>query len=104
MDCVPRVRRRSQSGSSTTCAHSGGFGELDWILGSSSYALLDEKHFIYSLFRDGRAQIYLVDLGKRTFREPGAGYSTCYIRSIRHVSKGQVVFWGKMNNTEYMVV
>jgi len=78
------------------------FGELDWVLGLSSYALLEENYFIYSSFRDGQAQIYLVDLGKRTSRELDTPYA--YIRSVRHVSKGQVVFLGKMTNAEDMVV
>lgn len=78
------------------------FGELDWVLGLSSYALLDDKNAIYSSFRNGRAQMYLVHLDKRTFRALPTPYVS--IQFVRHVSKGKVVFWGKKSDDEGVVV
>ena len=78
------------------------FGELDWSLGLSSYALFDDDNVVYSSFRNGRAQIYLVDLVNRTFRELETPYAL--IRFIRHVSKGKVTFLGKMSNSEDAVI
>jgi hypothetical protein len=78
------------------------FGELDWFLGLLSYALLDDTRVVYSSFRNGRAQIYLVDLERCIFRPLEAPYAC--IQFIRHVSKGKVAFLGRKSDEGSVVV
>ncbi|KAJ7207938.1 Alpha/Beta hydrolase protein [Mycena pura] len=70
------------------------FGEPAWILGRSSYAVIEDgKRALFAALRDGRSALYIVDIATGTRRVVENPYVS--IQSMRPVGADTVVFIGE---------
>lgn len=69
------------------------FGEPAWFLGLSSFAMYDEHHVLFSAFRSGRSQLYIVGLDTREFLPVETPF--VLVQHVRSMGNGKVVFLGK---------
>ncbi|KAJ7629481.1 alpha/beta-hydrolase [Mycena polygramma] len=70
------------------------FGEPAWVLGRSSYAVIDDgKRALFSAFQDGRAVLYTVDIADGTRKRVDNPYVG--IQAMQRAGPDQVVFIGE---------
>ena len=79
------------------------FGEPAWLLGGSSYAILDNSTIIATAFKKGQSAIYKVDIkaGTATLVENNP---FVYITLVRRVSANEVVFIGARTDETKAIV